>query len=843
MGQSSGNSLPLVSIIVVNYNGFAHLEPCLQSLMALDYPRERLELIVVDNGSSDRSVPFLREHFPDVKLILNGLNLGFARASNIGAEQASGEFLAFLNNDTRVRPDWLRELLKPVNQAEGIVCVGSAMLRWDGKAIDFMGGFVNFCGHGMQPHFGQPYREGVADGAPRPIPFACGGAMLVDRKVFLESGGFDEEFFAYFEDVDFGWRLWLLGYKVVLAPKAIVYHRHHGTGGRIPDHQRQVLYERNALLMILKNLEHESLNAALPAALLLLMKRAVRSAGVNRHAYLFGAKARRERESVARVGLACLIAAEEVAEKLPAYMEKRHVLQSRRRRSDEEIFRLWDTPVAQPSYPGVEYADTQRKIMAALGLDRLINGSSTRRVLLICHEPIGARMAGPAIRYWELARVLSERFTVRLAHPGDETVPNVEDFEVLSYGRGGYASLLDSVQWADVVVVYGYLLYRFRQLPASGKPLVVDIYDVFFLENLHHHRRASPADQNRTAVQDLALVNYELRVGDFYVCASERQRDYWLGMLAANGRLNPTTYGEDRTFRSLIDVVPFGLPSTPPEKGSAVLKGVHPGIGADDKVVIWGGGMWDWFDPATAVRAIAKVCERRTDVKLFFMAKQHLDSATVPEMAVAKEASDLSRELGLLDRHVFFGDWVPYEQRGDYLLEADIGLSLHVDGAESHLAFRTRLLDYIWAGLPVVATGGDVLGDQIGAQGLGYTVPAGNVDEVARAILALLEEGDARANRREAFARFAATLTWERAAEPLLRFLEKPSFAPDRARSTLLVKAQPVKVDGLPTDGVPEPTPYHKLPARALQILRSGGPSSLYWEVKRYIRWWREFRD
>src|SRR5436190_2997233 len=104
--------LPTVSVVVLNYNGLKHLDTCFLSLGALEYPKDRLELILTDNGSSDGSVEFMRKRFPQVRVVETGGNLGFAAGNNFGVERATGQYVAFLNNDTRVEPDWLSELVK-----------------------------------------------------------------------------------------------------------------------------------------------------------------------------------------------------------------------------------------------------------------------------------------------------------------------------------------------------------------------------------------------------------------------------------------------------------------------------------------------------------------------------------------------------------------------------------------------------------------------------------------------------------------------------------------------------------------------------------------------------------
>ncbi|HYP38965.1 MAG TPA: glycosyltransferase, partial [Chloroflexia bacterium] len=147
---------PTVSVVVLNYNGLKHLETCFNSLLSLDYPTGQLELMLVDNGSNDASLTFMRERFPQVRIVETGSNLGFAAGNNYGAERATGQYVAFLNNDTRVEPDWLKEMVESViaGREQGVVCTSSLMLDWSGKKIDFQAGGLNFHGFGFQPSYG-----------------------------------------------------------------------------------------------------------------------------------------------------------------------------------------------------------------------------------------------------------------------------------------------------------------------------------------------------------------------------------------------------------------------------------------------------------------------------------------------------------------------------------------------------------------------------------------------------------------------------------------------------------------------------------------------------------------
>src|SRR5579864_1534539 len=276
--QTAAGGRPRVSLIVLNWNGRQHLDACLRSLQALDYPGERLELILCDNGSADGSAEHVRARFPDVRLVRLDRNYGFAEGNNRAVRAATGDWVGFLNNDMRVEPGWLNHMLEPLQEQPKLACIGSRIMNWDGSAIDFIGGGVNFEGHGFQVDHGKPHSPHDRS---RRVLFACGGAMLIRSEIYRDTGGFDNDFFAFFEDVDLGWRLNLLGYDVWYTSGATVYHKHHGTARKIPYPKLRVLYERNALFTIYKAFDDQNLAAVLPVAMLLTNERAIRMAGLD----------------------------------------------------------------------------------------------------------------------------------------------------------------------------------------------------------------------------------------------------------------------------------------------------------------------------------------------------------------------------------------------------------------------------------------------------------------------------------------------------------------------------------------------------------------------------------
>jgi glycosyltransferase involved in cell wall biosynthesis len=210
---------------------------------------------------------------------------------------------------------------------------------------------------------------------------------------------------------------------------------------------------------------------------------------------------------------------------------------------------------------------------------------------------------------------------------------------------------------------------------------------------------------------------------------------------------------------------------------------VLPGIAPADRLLLWGGGIWNWFDPLTVVRAVGRLAETRGDVKLLFLGKRHPSDA-VGAMSMADEAARLAAELGLDGHSVFFNDsWVPYDERLAWFAEADIGVSAHRDSLEARLAFRTRLLDHIASGTPLVLTRGDVLADLVQSRGMGRVLAPGDVDGWVGALTELLDDDRAYTAARNAVVAVQEELSWTRIGGSLAELIEHVGASPRRRSS------------------------------------------------------------
>lgn len=379
-------------------------------------------------------------------------------------------------------------------------------------------------------------------------------------------------------------------------------------------------------------------------------------------------------------------------------------------------------------------------------------------------------MAGSAIRSVEIASMLARDFAVTLAVPDEsETIATAATLVRVPLEATIPALVAD----ADCVMIAG----RTELMTAIRKPLIVDLYDPFILSDLEFYGEGFGTAGGRPLLA-LRWLQHHLANGDFFVCASEAQRRFWLGMLASAGRVNHANYAADHALERLLAVVPFGITNRPPVRTAPAVKGVVPGIGPDDKVVLWAGGLWNWFDPLTLVEALHRLRATRPEIKGLFLGVRH-PNPDIGTMAQAERTLARARELDLTDRGAFFIDWVPYDERQNYLLDADVAVSLHQPGIEAQFAFRTRVLDYLWAGLPMVLGRGDELADRIEREGLGLTVPQGDVDAVAAAIATLVDTPPT-AIRTARFAALRDELAWARVVEPIRAFCRAPHLAADK---------------------------------------------------------------
>jgi len=271
--------MPKASVIIVTLEGRKHLERLLPGLLAQRDSGIEMEVLVLDNGSSGECRGYVERQFPDARVIELGRNYGFAPAVNRGVKESDGEYVVLLNDDCNVRANWLVELIRPFEANPSIACVGSLILDAAGEKIDFQTGTANIFGWGFQKDRGA--EASSARNEPFRTFFACGAACAFRRDVFEAAGMLLEETFAYFEDVEIGWRLNTLGYEVWTNPASVVEHHHGATVKRFGRGFHAFLTERNALLNAWCNLSPDEARVIIPIAMSLSALRFSAKSGMN----------------------------------------------------------------------------------------------------------------------------------------------------------------------------------------------------------------------------------------------------------------------------------------------------------------------------------------------------------------------------------------------------------------------------------------------------------------------------------------------------------------------------------------------------------------------------------
>ncbi len=396
-----------------------------------------------------------------------------------------------------------------------------------------------------------------------------------------------------------------------------------------------------------------------------------------------------------------------------------------------------------------------------------MSGNAGRGAIgLVSSEPLRPVMAGIGIRYLEMARRLGrDGGRVALVHPGAlEATPDAgPNVEARAFARGGLRALLHD---CDAVVAQGQLANDAALELPSDLPLVVDLYDPWLLENLHYTETLG-LDPFRNDHRSWVL---QLSRGDFFLCASEEQRDFYLGFLTALGRVNPERLRLDPDLRGLIDVVPFGVPDElPPHR-----PWLERSAGGEPRLLF--GGLYEWYDPWTLLHALDSLLDLRW--RLLFA--RNPNAGSTPQALLARvERWAAERGPGWSGR-IELLDWAPFERRFDLLRDVSLLVSTHADGIETRLSLRTRFLDAMAAGCPVVTSDGGTVARILRESGGGWVVPRGDAAALARTLREILESPPQARARAEIGRAAARPFAWSRALEPLERFCSAPAADPTR---------------------------------------------------------------
>ena len=351
-------------IIIVNWNNRRETLECVTAVEAQLADVDGATITVVDNGSTDGSATAIASRHPHVKLFALAENRGFTGGIATALAGSTTRNVIFLNNDAVPQPGWLAAFVSAIdNAADDVVSIGGKIVDPTGTKIDFIGGAMTFDGHAFQNGFRYPLGSREEPASSEEILFACGGNMISRREALIELGAFDDDYFAYLEDVDFGWRTWIAGRRVLFEPAALVRHASSTTSNRLGDFERGVLFERNALQTAIKNYEHLAASGA--AVFYTYLHRlhhyaTTRNPRAEELRRPFG-KPRKQNRLLRTNGTHIddpltamqFRALDWIMANEARLAQKRHEVQRRRKRPDREIFERFPLQIV-PTYPGDE---------------------------------------------------------------------------------------------------------------------------------------------------------------------------------------------------------------------------------------------------------------------------------------------------------------------------------------------------------------------------------------------------------------------------------------------------------------------------------------------------------
>ncbi len=403
--------------------------------------------------------------------------------------------------------------------------------------------------------------------------------------------------------------------------------------------------------------------------------------------------------------------------------------------------------------------------------DTVANRLAGHRVTVVSNEQPGRRMAGPAIRATNLARqLLVAGADVTLACP---RLPDIDlELPVRVFDSPSAAKFRSMARSCDVVVTQPQRVDVASGLHRGTAAVVYDCYVPSFVEYPASLSVQGMSSRKRAKLIQRNQLEYATAVdcGDAFLVASQRQRDFLVGALGQAGRLQDIGTDHASEFPQ-VSVVPFGLPVGAPRISEA--SPLRGRLVPDDAVVaLWTGGVWNWFDPLTVIRGVARARAHVEKLHLVFLASGHPSSAFQGQDA-ATSALASPEVAGLVDSGVvvFADDWVPYDDRGSFLADADMGVCAFYDSLETRMSFRTRFLDHLWAGLPTVTTSGGVLSELMCSHSAGVCLPAGDTDAWAAALIELSSDVALRRQMSGAARQLAERFTWPQVAAPLVRLV------------------------------------------------------------------------
>lgn len=400
-------------------------------------------------------------------------------------------------------------------------------------------------------------------------------------------------------------------------------------------------------------------------------------------------------------------------------------------------------------------------------------------------------LVGTAVVYKQIADIF-----VDLGYQVNMIVPCFSDLEEKGINFYQYAKSNNQklIQSSSLVIFGAYppvepLLYAYK----LKKIIVSYLWSIAPVGSLEFKDFKQVTKQANLHEYIASSYNLSLLLSDKIFCRDEGVRKLVLGSLISLGRVNLSNYNQDKSLRELLSVAPFGISSKNPKLTEHKLRQGTNGINKDDFVLLWNGGIWNWNDGETLIKAMSLIKNKK--IKLVFQGFKH--PAKGSQLSIkAKQSLALAKKLRLINKNVFFlEDWVPYAERANFLLDSNIGVVSSPDIPEANLFFKTRIYDYLWAGLPLILNDCEAFAPLVKDRGLGLVVKTGDAHAWAKNIQLLAKDKKLTGRIIKNIKKYKREIGWEKTLKPVRDFALKPHQSADKKNKLSQLSMKHIKAN------------------------------------------------
>lgn len=404
----------------------------------------------------------------------------------------------------------------------------------------------------------------------------------------------------------------------------------------------------------------------------------------------------------------------------------------------------------------------------------------TKKILILSVGPVpispDIKVEGGGLRAWGLAQgLLANGINVTIAIPDNFELEKDYingNLRVCKWSFENLKSLFDIHDAVCVLYSRGDLMKYVAKNLDPQKQLIVDLYVPIYIESLARELKGT-LEEYKQYQFDVAHWNTAFRRGDYFLCANQAQYHFYQGVLSAMGRINPITFKDQ-----ILEIVPYGIHNSEITHNKDVCKGVK--IAKNDFMILWFGGLYPWFDISPLLESIKELSKEYADIKLVILGGKNPFSVDKQFTKQYDFALNFAKENDLLDKNIYFVDWIPYEERNNWYAESDMVINLHHKTKETVYSWRTRIVDYIWGELPIVSTGGDEVTEYLAQKNAAIILKENGAKEISKVIENIYKDKNILSEIKNNIVLIKKEFYWDLITKNVAEFVKSGKISSDR---------------------------------------------------------------